>query len=248
MAKDIGRSLDGFLSACRHNLHAPLDSIPTFVREFDNSIDTLCSGLSNPRHLGPAQLMLQSFGSTRSALLLIVAGASNASHAVLRQAIEASAHAYLLRFDQEFRDAWEAEYPTARQRNELRAWRTRLKAQLEVKDRKLWDTFDGNYRDWIELGAHPTPMSLAAAVRYEADSSSSFEMSISILSDGSDRNFGYFGIGNASLIFMDFFEYIWPDRASLMGLTDMRRLGSVYFGNWLQRFSEDRPFDDADHC
>ena len=186
--------------------------------------------------------MLQSFGSIRSALLLVVAGASTASHAVLRQAVEASALGYLVKFDEKFRAAWEAEHPTSKQREELRAWRTRLRSHLERKDRKLWELFDGNYKDWIDLGAHPTPLSLAASVKYLAETSSSVEMSISILSDKADRNLGYYGVANASLIFLGFFELIWPDRAMLMRLGDKRMMGCTYFAAWLKSFPDDRPF------
>ncbi len=227
-------SLDNFFDAVRHNLSAPSNTVPAFVRVYDRSLDIFCDNLSNPKYLDATKLLLQSFGGLRSALLLAQAGATNSVNAVLRQAVESAMYAYLCRFDDKFHSAFCATDPSAKQKSLLRSWKGRLRDNLQAKDRKLWELFEGNYNDWIELGAHPSLLSIESLINYIfEDGTNDGELRLSILTGQEERNYAYFSYGNAAIIFGQVFQYIWPNRYLLLNGSGKMQEAALYFNHWM---------------
>ncbi|SFA76623.1 hypothetical protein SAMN05421688_0710 [Poseidonocella pacifica] len=235
-----GKTNDGelqqFLASCQHNLSAHLSSIPAFVRAFDQDNHKLVGLLSSPRHVECAKLMIQAQASLRSAIVCSRIGMSIAVNAILRQAIEYSAHAYLLRFDEKFSEAWGAVEPSSKQRDILRRWKSRFRHMLENRDPKLWKLFEGNYSDWIDFGAHPSSIALETVIQYKFEPNSrDGDMIFGILTSEEERKYAWFSFGNASLIFSDIFSYIWPDRYNLVDGSKMKANSSRYFYVWMQK-------------
>lgn len=227
---------EDFFETCRYNLSIPIEEqAPKFVIVGNDLVKSAVNTLDYSNDLESVKKFIFADHALRAAMVNGLIGLAHAPQAIFRQAAEFSAHAYLLKFDPNFRGAFLDLIRSSKVRDIQRKWKSSYRHCLKIHDPTLYEIFEKNYEDWIFFGAHPSAPASESVINYISDEESDDgQINFGLIGNNFQRFLFYVGYGNCVSILMMTYKLIWKERYQLYRFEEKDREFSVLFREFVK--------------